>query len=231
MLRRFVSTLVSFLCLCAYAQPSPPPTSRPLPLDPLTPAEVASAGEIVRKDQRVVAAAGDQPRVVLVQFIAPKLTSNAEPSGRFAEVVVHNDRAGGGARVLVNLGTSSVADVVRLTERNVPIGDSDVEMAASLALQSGEVQRLLGGPEAARRFSVSLRATNRDTALQNAIEGVSDRSWDPDDPCSTHRCVGLFFRSRGQYFASNQVTVDLTDRRVLVRQQRETPLPQGGQAQ
>lgn len=217
--RHLTILILVILSLDALGQPS-----RPLPLDPLTPAEVASAQQIVTRDQRVSAIAGESPRVIVVQFIAPKSQErNAEPSGRFAEVVVHDDRQGGGARVLVNLGTSSVVDVVRLTERNVPIGPSDIELAASLALENNAVQRVLGGPEVARSFRVARRAATRETMNDNSIEGVSDRGIDPDDPCTTHRCVTLFFRTRGRYVAINQVTVDLTDRRVLVREQGVRP--------
>jgi hypothetical protein len=215
--RSFALLLVLVLAAGALAQ-AKPPTQQPLPLDPLTPAEVAAARQIVAKDDRVIAIAGENPRVVVVLFIAPKSRENGEASGRWADVVVHNDRENGGARVLVNLTAGSVADVVRLTERNVPIGPGDVEAAAALALESGSVQRILGGPEAARAFRVAHGAMTRETVNESRIEGVSDRGADPDDPCTTHRCVALFFRTRGRYIAINQVTVDLTERRVYVRE-------------
>ncbi|HEX7830567.1 MAG TPA: hypothetical protein VF787_12980 [Thermoanaerobaculia bacterium] len=212
MARRFLSLFLFFSSgLIALAQ------DRPLPLDPLTPREVASAGDIAMKDQRVIAFAGEQPRVIYVHFISPKQSrEDGEPTGRFAEVVVHNDRESGGARVLVDLGRGAVVDATRLTERNVPIGPSDIEMAATLARESSAVQRILGSADAARKFQVARRGVARNLR-EDAIEGVADRGVDPDDPCTTHRCVTLFFRSGGQYIAINQVTVDLTARRVYTR--------------
>jgi hypothetical protein len=218
MTRKFpLAVFIAFISFYAFAQGAPP-QGGPLPLDPLTPAEQTAAQRIAVQDQRVRAIAGQSPRAVITLFIAPKRGDQTEPAGRFAEVVVHNDAEGGGARVLVNLGGQSVVDVVRLTERNVPIGPGDIDLAASLALESGVVQRLLGGPEAARTFHVALRAADRATMNDNRIEGVSDRGIDPDDPCSTHRCVALFFRSRNRYILMNQVSVDLTARRVYVRE-------------
>lgn len=221
---RFLSTvLAAMLAIGAIAQTTQtkrPTAAGPLPLDPLTPEEVASAGQIAVKNERVVAIAGSSARVVVVQFIAPKRSQQSEPSGRNAEVIVHNDRENnGGARVLVDLSGGVVTDVVRLTERNVPIGPSDIEAAASLALQHQGVQRLLGGPEAARTFRVSRGPVVRSAIQENLVQGVSNRGVDPDDPCTIHRCVTLFFRSGGRYIAINQVNVDLSARRVDVREE------------
>jgi len=211
---RFLSlVLVAVLAASAAGQ-----TKTPATLDPLTPEEVAAARDIVSKSDRVTAIAGQNPRVILVQFISAKSREKGEAYGRWADVFVHNDKENGGARVLVNLTAGSVADVVRLTERNVPIGPGDVEAAAALALESGSVQRILGGPETARTFRVAQGVARRETANENRIEGVSDRGVDPDDPCTIHRCIALFFRTRGRYIAINQVTVDLTARRVYVRE-------------
>ena len=212
--RCLISIVIAALASASFAQA---PRS-PLPLDPLTPAEQERAQKIAMSDQRVRAIAGENMRPVVTLFIAPKRGDQTEPEGRFAEVIVHNETEGGGARVLVNLNAASVVDVVRLTERYVPIGPDDVARAASLALESAAVQRLLGGPEAARTFRPATGPATRETINENRIEGVPDRSPDPDAPCSTHRCVGLFFRSRNRYVAINQVTVDLTTRRVYVRE-------------
>jgi len=220
MTRRFSFLLiVVLLAFGSLAQPRPPTPAGPLPLDPLTPAEVAAAQQIATKHERVVAVAGPSPRIVTVQFISVKASASggAEPNGRWADVIVHNDRDLGGARVLVNLSTNSVAEIVKLTERNVPIGQGDVETAASLAVENAAVQRLLGGADVARTFRAGNGPTPREALNQNRIQGVSDRGVDPDDPCTTHRCVALFFRTRGGYVATNQVTVDLTLRRVYVR--------------
>lgn len=218
MTRLFLSAaLLCFMAFEVFAQAPPP--SGPRPLDPLTPAEQAAAERIALQDQRVRSFVGENGRPVVTLFIAPKHGDQTEPSGRFAEVIIHNDTDGGGARVLVNLSGQSVADMERLTERNVPIGQSDIDRAAALALESAPVRRLLGGDDAARSFHVAHGPATRETINENRIEGVSDRGIDPDDPCATHRCVALFFRSRNRYLAMNQVSVDLTARRVYVREE------------
>jgi hypothetical protein len=217
MTKRLLSSVIVAICaigVLAQAPKTAPPAA-PLPLDPLTPEEVTAAQHIATQDQRVHAIAGDNPRVVVTLFIAPKRGDQTEPAGRFADIVLHNDQEGGGARALVSLSTSSVVDVIRLTERNVPIGQGDIEIAAGLALESAGIQRLLGGQEAARTFHVARGPANRQTMNENRIEGVSDRGVDPDDPCTTHRCVALFFRSQNRYVLANQI-VDLTTRRVYV---------------
>jgi hypothetical protein len=218
MIRKVVLFLILVLG-AASALPQPaPPRAGPLPLDPLTPAEETAAQRIAIQDSRVREIAGANPRAIVILFIAPKSGDQTEPAGRFAEVVLHNDAEGGGARVLVNVSGQSVVDVDRLTERNVPIGQSDIDLAASLALESAVVQRLLGGPETARTFRVARGPATTETLNENRIEGVSDRGIDPDDPCAIHRCVALFFRSQNRYILMNQVTVDLTARRVYVRE-------------
>lgn len=210
-----ILVFVAVMATGALAQ-TPPPAR--LPLDPLTPAEQERAQTIALSDERVRSIAGPNIRVIVTLFIAPKRGTQSEPEGRHAEVIVRNESEGGGAQVLVSLSGASVVDVVRLTERNVPIGPSDIELAAALALEQESVQRLLGGAEAASTFRVALRAATRETRNENRIEGVPARSPDPEDPCSIHRCVALFFRSQGRYIAMNQVTVDLTARRVYVRE-------------
>lgn len=212
-------TSIAFILVTSMAAGALAQTPRaPLPLDPLTPAEVERAEQIATGNPRVREVAGPNLRPVVTSFIAPKRGAQSEPDGRFAEVVVHNETEGGGARVLVDLGAGAVVDVVRLTERYVPIGPNDIERAASLALESPAVHRLLGGAETARTFRVARGAATRATREENRIEGVPTRSPDPDDPCSRNRCVTLFFRSRNRYIAMNRVTVDLTARRVYVRE-------------
>ena len=214
----------TLLCLMASGVFAQAPPSAPRPLDPLTPAEQATAEKIALQDQRVRSLTGENGRPVVTLFIAPKRSDQVEPAGRFAEVIIHNDgEGGGGARVLVSLSGQSVAEVERLTERNVPIGQSDIDRAAALAIESAPVRRLLGGDEAARSFRVAHGPATREAINENRIEGVSERGIDPEDPCSTHRCVALFFRSRNRYIAMNQVTVDLTARRVYVREEGGKP--------
>jgi hypothetical protein len=54
----------------------------------------------------------------------------------------------------------------------------------------------------------------------NRVEGLRTLGSTPDDPCTRDRCVVLFFRTHNRYIAINQVTVDLTTRRVIVNRGR-----------
>jgi len=219
-MRKILSAVI-LVCIVSGARAQAPPRApapnrdnSPRPLDPLTPAEQQAAARIAMENSRVRGIAGASPRVVAVQFISVKRGEQTEPAGRWAEVFVHNESDGGGARVLVDLANASAADVISIPERKVPIGPSDIDAAASLALESATVRRILGGDAVARSFRAAHAPALREQSDQNRIEAVPLRGADPDDPCTLHRCVALFFRTRGHYVALNQVVVDLTARRV-----------------
>jgi hypothetical protein len=194
------------------------PGRPPLPLDPLTPADEALAQRLARDDAKVKEWAPNG-RLIYVQFISVKRPGPDgrvpdEPTNRYADVLLHNDEQKYGVRVLVDLTVSRVVDVLKVSEPLTDVGSSDVELAAGLALSNSTVLKLLG--PAARTFRVATTAINRETMNQNLILGVRTVGSSPDDRCTIHRCVVLFFRSNNRYLLMNQVTVDLTDRQVDV---------------
>jgi hypothetical protein len=192
----------------------------PLPLDPLTPDEVRLAERVAREDARVRQLVGGNGRLIYVQFISVKLNQGAgeaakEPTGRHAEVMFHIDPDRGGVRTLVDLTGSRVVDAVRVPERSVPIGQSDVEQAAQIALADAKVRRLLGDrADSFRPLSGAITAAN---ASGNYVEGLHTIGVSPNDPCSRHRCIILLFTSNNRPFLTDQqVTVDLTTKKTMV---------------
>ncbi|MEO8036889.1 MAG: hypothetical protein ABI837_20845, partial [Acidobacteriota bacterium] len=185
----------------------------PLPLDPLTPEEVRVAERVVREDGRVRELAGPNGRLIYVQFISVKRGSPAspeanEPTGRSAEVVLHNDANGGGVRALIDLTAGRVVDAARMPEASVPISTSDVEMAVQLALADPSVRRLLG--ERAQTFHVLSGALTEESLSGNYIEGLHTVGVLSTDPCTRERCVILLFNSGDEeLFNDQQITVDL----------------------
>jgi hypothetical protein len=193
---------------------------RPLPLDPLTPAERAVAEQAARAAPAVREfLSRGRTRLIYVDFIAykrdPKL---AEPTGRFADVLFYGYDDDIGLRALVDVEARSVVDVTRMPGRSVPLTFEEVEEASQLALASREVARLLG--ERAGSFRPARGPAAREQINDNRIEALRTLGSTPDDPCTRDRCVVLFFRTGNRYIAINQVAVDLTTRRVLVNRGR-----------
>jgi hypothetical protein len=193
----------------------------PLPLDPLTDEEQRIAERIATADVRVHKFLGDSGRLIYVQFISvkPRAASGdapSEPSGRYAEVLFHIDPDRGGVRALVDLTASQVADVVQLPEQSVAINQTDVELAARIALADAQVRKLLG--DRADAFRVLTNPLTADNANSDYIEGLRTVGVAPDDPCTKHRCVILFFSSKNRYLLADQeILVDLTAKKTIVR--------------
>jgi len=211
--------LVLIPVLVTAQQPSPMQPLPPMPLDPLTPDEVRLAQRVTGEDSRLHEWAGGNGRLIYVQFISVKPASpqpqrSIEPSGRFAEVLIHVDPDGGGIRALVDLTAAHVIDAVRLPEQSVPIGQSDVELAAQIALDDPNLRRLLGNQ--ADMFHFLKGPVTRESESGNLIEGLHTIGVG-DDPCAKHRCVVLLFISNGRYlFQDQQITVDLSARKLML---------------
>jgi len=149
-----------------------------------------------------------------------------EPSGRFAEVLIHVDPDGGGIRALVDLTAARVIDAVRLPEQSVPIGQSDIELAAQIALDDQNLRRLLGNQ--IDMFHFLKGPVTPESESGNLIEGLHTIGVG-DDPCSKHRCVVLLFSSNGRYlFQDQQFTVDLSARKLMITLPPRPVRHQGG---
>ena len=198
---------------------------RTLPLDPLTPQEQEAATRIAQDDARIKERLGSRTQRIYTEFIAVKRgeTLGAEakapaeepPAGRFADVLLIRYDTNVGVRVLVDLAAQRVADVVRVPGRSVPISTDEVELAARLALADARVQKRLGAQ--ASRFHVARTPATTREAGENRIEGLHTLGTTRADPCHEHRCIVLFFRQENRYIHLNQVVVDLTAQRVMLR--------------
>lgn len=216
--------LVCLLAATAFAQ------QRPLPLDPLTPEERTRAEEIARADGRVREIAPN-PEVdpERVQFTSAKVPDAngrvpAEPTNRYADVVVYDRERGAGARVLVDLTASRAINVIRLPDQLVPITSRDVELAAQIALRNDAMRERFG--VAGAEWSVAHGPVTRARRGRNLIEGVRLVGRSHDDPCTIHRCIALFFRPAALDVARRArgpVVVDLTAQRLAPAE------PGGGQ--
>ena len=210
--------IICFTALSVNAQRPQTGTSPtgPLPLDPLTRAERATAEQIARSNASVREfLAGDRSRLIYAEFISVKRNPEvAEPSRRFADVLFYRYKDDSGLRVLVDLGAGTVADIAPVAGRSVPLASAEVEEAARLALADSDVVRLLG--ERAGSFRVATGPATRAQLTENRIEALRTLGTTPDDPCTRDRCLVLFFRAQNRYIAMNQVVVDLTAGRVLV---------------
>ena len=187
-------------------------------LDPLTAEERAAAERIARSDGRVKQMLGEGG-VRLVSTIPVIIKRGDSPEKidvhqREVEVVLFRPEGEVGARIVVNLRQTSVADVQRLEGRQVPFTADDLNDAFQLAMRDPEVERTLG-PEA-KSFRVQRETTEPGAApLEKEVTGLPVRSNDPKDPCYRHRCMQLLFRS-GTDYLSMAVNVDLTAKRVAV---------------
>jgi hypothetical protein len=213
------ATTVVFLLALAAATARP--QGKPLPLDPLTSQERELASSVARTDTRVREFLGSRrSRQIYVDFIAVKGTRETdarrdEPSRRYADVLFYRYEDNLGVRALVDLEARSVVDVVRVNGASVPINSEEVEEAARLALADPRVLRLFGGRMPS--FRVATHPAAREEVNSDRIEGLRTLGTTSEDPCSRHRCIVLFFRSRNRYVHLNQVVVDLTSRTVQVR--------------
>jgi hypothetical protein len=190
------------------------------PLDPLTAQERETAARVAREDKSVrEQLAGKRTRLIYVEFIAVKSgqtdEQNDRPAHRQADVLFYRYDENLGVRVLVDVTTKAVVDVVRVNGGSVPISIEEVEEAARLALADANVARLVG--ESLSRYRVATRSATAKDVNTDRIEGLRTLGTSPEDPCYLHRCVVLFFRANNHYVHLNRVTVDLTSQTVYVR--------------
>jgi hypothetical protein len=212
-----VIALVIALSRVGVAQPE-----RPLPLDPLTPAERAVADSVVRVDPRLREFMSAGPsRVIGIDFIAAKDERGADarsdlPTRRTAEALLYRYDLDQGLSALIDLERRGVIQTARIPGESVPINKDEVAAAAKLALADPRVARLFG--DRMPPFRVATGPATLEETNQPRIEGLRTVGATRDDPCYRGRCVVLFFRVNNQYVQVNRVTVDLRSRRVLIQE-------------
>jgi hypothetical protein len=210
-----VVVLLGLLATGANAQPD-----RPLPLDPLTPGELARADSIVRSDRRVREfLAGGRSRLIAIQFIAVKLPRDpAMPDGvqqrRTADALLYRYDTNQGIQALVDIGKGAVMDIAPVPGESVPINKEEVAEAARIALADPRVVRLFGDRMPA--FRVQTGPPTLEDAGQPRIEGLRTVGATPNDPCYRRRCVVLFFHVNNHYVQMNRVYVELMSQRVFI---------------
>jgi hypothetical protein len=205
--------------LIALASPlvaQPPP--RPLPSDPLTAEETQRLVRVATEFAQSREGLGRENFVLvgteLVDYKPPRTEPRhvitPEEAGRHGSVLFFRYDKNAGVRVLVDLVRNAGVEVTTIPARAMPIGREEVERAARLALADPGVGRFVGAD--ASRF----RVAEPGSAEENTVEGLRVIAPKGDDPCSTHRCVDLFFRREGYYVTGQRVTVDLTANTVRV---------------
>lgn len=210
MRRLFLVSLLLVATTAARAQQSFP--ERPLPLDPLTPAERERAVAIARENPRVQEFLAGRTRLIYADFLAVKDDPRSEePVRRHADVLFYGYDSNTGLRALVDLEAGRVVGTARVAGNSVPITEEEIAEAAEIALGSSAVRRLLGD----RTFQFT-----RDRRIENRIGGLRTLGAGPDDPCTRGRCIELFFRTgergRNRFLFIHQVVVDLRTREVMV---------------
>jgi hypothetical protein len=200
------------------ARPPLQPGSERRALDPTTKDEEAIAERIARNDGRVKELLGEAGvRLVSVTPVLLKMDSpeKLDVALRQIEVVLFRPQGEVGARVVVNLRQNGVVAVNRLSSDQVPYTRDDLTDAFELAMRDAEVLKALG--PAAQTFRPRTGPLEQGaTAQQNLVGGLPVRSPDPNDPCSTHRCLRLTFRRGNDYLSEPIVVVDLTAKHVSV---------------
>jgi hypothetical protein len=190
-----------------------------LPLDPLTPEEIALATSLADADSRVEESLGHgRTQLIQVQFVALKLadgksTQERELSRRHAAVLFYRYDTDQGIYVVIDLQQRSIGEITKLEGRAVPLAVEEVSRAFALALLNKRVRTLLG-PEA-NKFGVAGLPTG--AAAQNRVEGLRVMTTSPRDPCYRHRCIELHFRKREGYLPATSVMVDLSAQKVKVQ--------------
>ncbi len=212
-MRTYVVCLIAFLSGVGLECSQAKNAGKPLPLDPLTPEETATAQRIAQSDPRVGELLGAQSRIVYVLSIAPKLTpQDDEPRGRYADLLFIRGDNESGVHVLVDLVAGRVVHNERVAASSVPLGRADVAEALRIATESQEIRGLLGAR--AGGFRVLTGPIGPKTANSDYVEGLR-HTGGPEDPCARHRCVYLLFNSGGRRILEDrEVVVDLNSRQV-----------------
>lgn len=174
-------------------------------LQPLTAEEIDQAITVLERDGRVRTrlAKGHRIRTVLVER---REEEKGAPSGRRrADVVRYNYDTKETISAVVTLGPEPQVDHLTVTRGQPPgLGTEEIEEAKQLALAHPTVQAELRAAGQAGRESELIITHIR---VQAATRG---------DPCSTDRCVVLFFNTRDAVLDIEPI-VNLTTREVTVQ--------------
>jgi len=200
-------TLVSWLCLTAFALSSPKaegqPTS-PSAFPPSLDAEQRAGIErviLANPDIRTAFPDG-RLRVIISQPEPVKSESQAfltgqrvEPPSSYVTALVLDPARNVARRITVSQQGNRVLSVQPVEPNTVPFGEEDLIAAWGLAQRNAELQRSLTGY--AGRFRPLSPAS--EAVEPFAVEPLPLRSIGPKDLCTRDRCLDLIFRTPDGY--------------------------------
>jgi Cu2+-containing amine oxidase len=174
-------------------------------LQPLTAAERNQAITVLQSDERASTRLARNQRVRTV-FVERREDDKDAPTGqRRADVVFYNYDTNETISAVVTLGPRPQVEHLTVTPNPPPgLSTQEVQEAQQLALTHPTVQ--------ARLQTAGL--AGRESELFITHMGVQAAA--PSDPCSTHRCVVLFFNTRNAVLNIEPI-VDLTTGEVRVQ--------------
>lgn len=183
---------------CASAGAPRQPAAATQLLDPLTPAERASAERLTRADARAIPLLGEGATLASADFLALK-DERDDTAARHVDLLFARAARDFGVRAIVRLGAEPVViQVDRVAANSVPMTQQDVDQAWKIAL-------------ADQAFTVRLA---RDPARVR-VEALRLFSEDRDDPCFAGRCFYLLVRDGAYYISEATAVVDLATARVI----------------
>lgn len=168
--------------------------------DPLNVQEIALARSVLLTSATVRQSLGGNPYYAIVN-VERHIESKGAPAGRRADVILYNYTTNETISAVVSLAAPPRVDALRVTrDLPPPLGAEEADAAKQLALADAAVRT--------RLQTAGVAAS--DPAL--IVTHLFGRAEDTRDPCSTNRCVVLFFNTRTAFLFS--AAVDLTERRV-----------------
>jgi Cu2+-containing amine oxidase len=174
-------------------------------LQPLTAAEIRQATTVLQRDDRARARLLTSQRVRTVSVERHEDDKGAPPGQRRADVVLYNYDTNETISAVVALDPRPRIEHFTVTPDQPPgLGTQEVEEAQQLALAHPTVQAELREAGLAGRESEFL------------ITHIRVQAAAPGDPCSTDRCVALFFNTRDAVL-DIQPIVNLTTGEVEVQ--------------
>lgn len=154
-------------------------------LQPLTAAEIQQATTVLQGDNRILQSLASSQRVRTVFVERYEDDKDAPMSTRRAHVVLYNYDTNETTSVLVTLGPRPQVEELTVTKDQPPgLSTQEVEEAKQLALAHPAVQ--------AKLRAAGLAGRGHELIITHLLA----RAAAPDDPCTTHRCVALFFNTR-----------------------------------
>lgn len=139
--------------------------------------------------------------LILSEPVRVKDERGEEADRRLARVIHYRYEGDLGILTLVDLAQREVIEVETIPHLPLPLAEEEFEIATELALADERVQKELG--EMADRVHT---------------EALLIRAASEEDPLFGHRVVRLLFRVERDYLSEPIVEVDLTARKVTVRE-------------